>query len=86
MHKRMIQGCLTLNDRVKIRSDGPKQDEANISDVNQIGKYVKVSKVYCQTLIFARESNLWGKGPIVRKKITNVWKKVLFLTCQVSMK
>ena len=61
-HRLVEQVALTLNDRKKQKSEGAKKrGKSQTSDVKEIA----IDRVFCHTLIFCSETNLWGPGEII---------------------
>ena len=61
-HKLVQQVALSLNERKKQKSEGAKPCTKKPS--NNPVKELEINRVFCETLVFAEESNLWGPGDI----------------------
>ena len=62
-HKLVQQVALSLNERKKRKSEGAKLNTKK-GRSNPV-KELEINRVFCETLIFAEEANLWGPGDIV---------------------
>lgn len=61
-HKLVEQVALSLNERKKRKSEGakPNTKKASSSPIKEL----EINRVFCESLIFAEETNLWGPGEI----------------------
>ena len=62
-HKLVEQVAITLNERKKQKQEG-SQNRKPGDRINPI-KEIEINKVFCESLLFAHEYNLWGPGDII---------------------
>ena len=70
-HKLVKQVAVTLNDRKKKKSENAKKRKAVTLDSSHV-KELELNNVFCESLLFANESNLWGPGNIGFDEKNNV--------------
>ena len=66
-HKLVEQVAVTLNERKKQKSEGAKKKKKDDSAENKV-KGLEINNVFCHSLLFAKDANLWGPGEMVTKR------------------